>query len=515
MLDSGDVRLRAVLSAVTDGVVLVDPVGTVLMCNPACERLFGYRSEELVGRDIAMLMPPPCPGEEHGHILSYLSAKKAEGSGCDVIGQRKDGSTFPMNLSLGETEPEGGSILVGVIHDLTNRGRREEQLPQVKRMEAVGQISGALAYDFSNLLTVVAGNAETLSLALKARADLKYAADLIATAAQRGVELTRRLLAFSDSHTLQPMEINCNRLVESIRSTLSRTLSGGIDLHVTLSDDLWPAVADARKFESAILNLTANACEAMPNGGGLTITTANVMLDEHYRDRHPEVQPSPYVLTAVTDTGEGMMPDVLARAFEPFFTTKKGPTASGLGLSKVYAFAKQSQGHVSIYSAVGLGTTVRLYLPAHGTTPADPQMARPAGAGELPRGSETILVTEDDPFVRASVVGTLQELGYRVITAQDAREALGHLKQGAQVDMLFTDIVMPGGMNGWELAEQAQRIRPGLKLLFTSGYALEALVARGRVHPGTFVLDKPYRRPELACRVREVLDSVHPPSRNN
>jgi PAS domain S-box-containing protein len=504
-------RLKAVVETAVDGVILIDMQGIVLMFNPACERLFGYRTDEVVGKNVRMLMPAPYRGEHDRYIANYLHTGDAKiiGIGREVVGQRKDGTTFPMDLSVGEAkQEEGGSIFVGIIHDLTSRKRTEEQLAQAQKMEAVGQLSGGLAHDFNNLLTVVVGNAETLSLALKARPDLKQAADMIATAGERGAELTRRLLAFSRRQMLQPAQINCNRLIDSMQRMLWRTLREDIEIRIALAPDLWPAFADAGQLESAILNLAINARDAMPDGGGLSVSTANVSVDEHYRDRYPEVTPGNYVLIAVTDTGDGMPPEVLSRAFEPFFTTKEVGKGSGLGLSMVYGFMKQSNGHVSIYSEVGLGTTVRLYLPAHSTMPADVAVANTGAEGEPPRGQETVLVTEDDPFVRAYVVSSLEELGYRVIAAQDAREALTHLTQGdAEVDLLFTDIVMPGGMNGWELAERAQQIQPGLKLLFTSGYALETLVARGRIHPDTAILNKPYRRPELARRLREVLDS--------
>jgi PAS domain S-box-containing protein len=505
-LQESAMRLKAVVDTAVDGVILIDSRGAVQMFNPACEKLFGYRADEVIGHNVKMLMPASYRDEHDSYISNYRRTHEAKiiGIGREVTGQRKDGSTFPMDLSVGEAKQEGGSVFVGMIHDLTSRKRTEEQLVQAQKMEAVGQLSGGIAHDFNNLLTVVIGNAESLSTALKARPDLKQLADMIAAAGERGAELTRRLLAFSRRQVLQPVKINANQLIDSMQRILRRTLSEDIEIRMSLADELWPAFADPTQLESAILNLAINARDAMPDGGGLTVSTANITLDEPYRDRHLEVKPGNYVLIAVTDTGHGMAADVVERAFEPFFTTKEVGKGSGLGLSMVYGFIKQSNGHVTIYSEPGLGTTVRLYLPA--TSVVVERVVLPRPGDDVRAGREAVLIAEDDPFVRAYVVASLEELGYRTVAADDGREALKRLKDGLEVDILFTDIVMPGGMNGWELAEQAQKVRSGLKVLFTSGYALESLVARGRIQPDVAILNKPYRKADLARLLRDVLD---------
>jgi CheY-like chemotaxis protein len=374
-------------------------------------------------------------------------------------------------------------------------------------MESVGQLSGGIAHDFNNLLTVILGNAELLCEALKARPDLRDLGLMIISAADRGAELTRRLLAFSRRQTLQPLAIDCNRLVDRMQHLLRRALREDIDIRISVDPIVKKAFADPGQLESAILNLALNARDAMPNGGCLTITTTNAVLDRPYIDNHPEVSSGEYVLVTVTDNGEGMPLEVLERVFEPFFTTKEVGKGSGLGLSMVYGFAKQSNGHVSLYSELGLGTTVRLYLPS--ASSVTDKIAVPA-KNQKPRqgGSETVLVTEDDPFVRNYAVTCLKSLGYRVIVAADSGEALAQVAREPQLDVLFTDIVMPGNMNGWELAERARQIRPGLKMLLTSGYALDTLVRQGRLQADVRILNKPYRKAELAERLRQTLDAI-------
>lgn len=504
-LQEGAARLKAVVDTAVDGVILIDDHGRVLMFNPACERLFGYPESEVLGQNVKILMPPPFKAEHDGYLGNYLRTgdPKIIGIGREVSGLRKDGSTFPMDLSVGEAKQEGEVVFVGIIHDLTERKRTEEQLVQAQKMETVGQLSGGIAHDFNNLLTVIIGNADTLGDKLRSRPDLRQLCDSIVNAGDRGAELTRRLLAFSRRQTLRPAVIDCNRLIEGMKVLLRRALREDIEIATKLDLDAISAFADPAQLESAILNLALNAQDAMPGGGLLRIATSSVSLDQHYRDNHPEVAAGDYVLITVTDDGEGMSPEVCERAFEPFFTTKEVGKGSGLGLSMVYGFIKQSNGHVAIYSEIGLGTTVRLYLPA-----AQPGRSADETADierEVPTGSGSILVVEDDPFVRGYAVGTLESLGYHVTTAANGQEALDKLARDTKFDVLFSDVVMPGGISGRDLAERAHKMQPDMKVLLTSGYALDILAARGPLNEKLMILNKPYRKAELAIRLREIL----------
>ncbi|MDA9508748.1 histidine kinase [Bradyrhizobium sp. CCBAU 11386] len=503
-------RLRAVVDTAVDGVILIDSDGIILKFNPACESLFKYHADEVLGENVRMLMPEPYRSGHDGYIRNFVATgeKKIIGIGREVVGRRKDGSTFPMDLSVGEAKQDGSSIFVGMIHDLTDRKRTEAQLMQAQKMEAVGQLSGGIAHDFNNLLTVIVGNAEHLAEQLVARGDLKRLADDICSAGERGAELTQRLLAFSRKQLLRPVETECSRLVESMHKLLRRTLREDIEISTHSDPALRQAFADPVQLESAILNLALNAQDAMASGGRLTISTANASLDAGDHNAHPDVGPGEYIVIAVTDTGCGMPKRVLERAFEPFFTTKEVGKGSGLGLSMVYGFVKQSNGHVTIYSEPGLGTTVRIYLPAVLAKTQNAPLAVEKEA--VQSGSETVLVVEDDPFVRSYAVMSLESLGYKVISAVDGKEALQTLGVAPHIDLLFTDVVMPGGVNGWELAGLARNARPELRVLLTSGYALETLAANGHLRQGALILEKPYRKAELARLVREALAAAVP-----
>ncbi|WP_395646386.1 PAS domain S-box protein [Terricaulis sp.] len=507
-LREGTARLQAMLDTAVDGVILIDARGQVLMFNPACERLFGYHAGEIVGQNVKKLMPDPYRSEHDGYISAYRKTgeRKIIGIGREVQGRRRDGSTFPMELSVGEAKQEGESIFVGIIHDLTSRKRTEEQLAQAQKMEMVGQLSGGIAHDFNNLLTVILGNAEALGLRLKARDDLRGLADAIVDSAERGAELTRRLLAFSRRQILAASTIDCNAMVKSMEVLMTRSLRGDIALQATLSPTPVYALADGAQLENAILNLALNAQDAMPDGGVIVLSVSDAEIDQETFGPRVEVKAGHYAVICVTDDGVGMARETLERAFEPFFTTKEVGKGSGLGLSMVYGFARQSGGHVSIYSEPGLGTSVRIYLPIAEQAAASAAAARILSTQSSPGGDESIFIVEDDPFVRAHAISSLESLGYRVTVASDGREALAALRAGVRPALLFTDVVMPGGVSGLELAAQARALQPDLRVLFTSGYPREVLTGRGQLDPGSDLLNKPYRLADLARHVRAALD---------
>ncbi|WP_022729813.1 PAS domain S-box protein [Fodinicurvata sediminis] len=395
--------------------------------------------------------------------------------------------------------------MLGSMEDVSERRVMEERMRHSQKLETVGQLTGGVAHDFNNLLTVILGNAEILSESLAGDDSLKALADMTASAAERGAELTNRLLAFARQQTLQPRWVNLNEVLEGIEGLLRRTLSEEIEVTIRPAENVPSVEVDPGQLEAALLNLAVNARDAMPEGGHLIVEVQKAELDESYTNTQPDVVPGSYVVLSVSDTGEGMPADTLERAFEPFYTTKDVGKGSGLGLSMVYGFMKQSGGHARIYSEVGQGTTVRLYFPqAQGAVPDE----NPEQAGrERPGGREHILVVEDDELVRKHLVGLLSELNYRVTDSSDAASALQILKQQEDIDLLFTDVIMPGGMNGPDLAREASDHYPDLKVLFTSGYTENTFLQDGRLESGVHLLSKPYRRQELAEKLREVLDA--------
>jgi PAS domain S-box-containing protein len=396
--------------------------------------------------------------------------------------------------------------------EVARHAETEERLRQSQKMEAVGQLTGGVAHDFNNLLQIVTGNLEILGRNLPEDAGrLRRATDNAMNGAKRAATLTQRLLAFSRRQPLAPKALSANQLVSGMSDLLNRALGETVALETVLAAGLWRVEADSNQLENAILNLAVNARDAMAGGGKLTIETANAHLDEAYAHNNAEVSPGQYVVVCVSDTGTGMDAETRARAFEPFFTTKEVGKGTGLGLSQVYGFVKQSGGHVAIYSEPGEGTTVKIYLPRLlGAMVEELKPDEPAA----PEGSwaETVLVVEDDHDVRAYTVEVLRELGYRVLEAHDGATASRLLERQdtGRIDLLFTDVVLPGGMNGEQVAARARDLRPGLKVLFTTGYARNAIVHHGRLDPGVRLVTKPFTFADLAAKVRDLLDTRAP-----
>src|ERR1700730_5416357 len=380
----------------------------------------------------------------------------------------------------------------------------ESQVRQAQKMEAIGQLTGGVAHDFNNILTVITATIEILGEAVKDSPHLARITNMMGAAAARGADLTKHLLAFSRRQPLQPRSVDVNAVVVDAARLLRPTLGEQIEIESMLAHDSAPALIDPSQLSTAILNLALNARDAMPNGGKLTLETENVVLDENYAAMSSEVNPGNYVMIAVSDTGAGIPASLLEKVFEPFFTTKEVGKGSGLGLSMVYGFVKQSNGHIKIYSEEGHGTTVKLYLPQ---ATGIPQVAADVGVSGIERGDESILIVEDDALVREYVVTQISSLGYDTLAASNGAEALAIIDGPERIDLLLTDVIIPGGMNGRQLAIAAEMRRPGLKVLFTSGYTENAIVHHGRLDAGVLLLPKPYLSSDLARMIRTALAS--------
>jgi PAS domain S-box-containing protein len=502
-------RFLLLVSAVTDyAIFMLDPEGNIVSWNTGAERIKGYGVEEIVGQHFSRFYTEADRrnGIPERMLAAALHAGKHEAEGWRV---RKDGSTFWASVVIEAIRAPAGQLLgfAKVTRDLTEKRRAEAQLQQAQKMEAIGQLTGGIAHDFNNLLMVISGNVETLLRHLPEDIDqnLRRSANTALDAAGRAAVLTHRLLAFARRQALDPRSLSVNTLISGMSEMLRRTLGESIVIETVLGGGLWRSFVDANHLEGALLNLTINARDAMRDGGKLTIEAANFYLDED-NTAAAEMPSGQYVGISVSDTGTGMTPEVISRAFEPFFTTKEVGQGTGLGLSQVYGFVKQSGGHVKIYSEIGVGTTVQIYLPRY-YSDEDAADDRPATVS-IPRGGgETILVTEDHPDVRSFTVEMLRELGYRVLEAVDGHAALRVLDAHREIVLLFTDIGLPRSMNGRQLAEEAQRRKRGLKVLFTSGYARNAVVHHGRLDRGVELIVKPFTYATLATRVRRMLDN--------
>jgi PAS domain S-box-containing protein len=484
-----------------DLILVVDRNGNFLRVSPSSQAILGFQPEEMVGRSARQFIYLGDLDSTRAEMRAARRGRLTRHFDCSYVS--KTGEVVPLAWMGVWSEPEQQHFFIG--RDMRERLKLEQRLVQGQKMEAIGQLTGGIAHDFNNLLTVIIGMSEILTGAVAGQPALESLIKSIDEAASRGAEMTQRMLAFARKQPLQARRIDLNDIVSRTAEMLKRTLGEHIEIDTSAPGGLWAAQADPLQVENAILNLAVNARDAMPKGGRLLIETANVHLDDEYAQTNTEVAPGDYVAVIVTDTGTGMTPEVVEHAFEPYFTTKDVGQGTGLGLSMVYGFAKQSRGHLKIYSEIGHGTSVRLYLPraaAVGTAATD--VAAPREKSNA-HGHESILLVEDDAAVRRVALNVLEGLGYRVKQAPDGRAALLILEAPGEFDLLFTDLVMPNGIGGQELWRRARAMRPGLKALFTTGYSEQFVKACGDAEKGVPVLSKPYRRETLATAIRNAL----------
>jgi PAS domain S-box-containing protein len=496
-------------------IFMLDRSGHVSSWNEGARQIKQYEASEIIGRHFSCFYT--AADQAAGKPARALDIAAREGTFQDQGSRvRKDGSPFIAEVLINPIRDRDGTLVgfAKITRDITQRKQAEQDLElaraalaQSQKMEAVGQLTGGIAHDFNNMLTAILGSLELLEIRQEAfNPTANRMLLVIRRAAEHGAELTRRLLAFSRKQTLAPALTDINRLVSSMSELLRRTLGEAVKVETVMAGGLWPAFVDANQVESALLNLAVNARDAMPQGGTLTIETGNAFLDAEYARMHGEVASGPYVFVAVSDTGTGMTREVLERAFEPFYTTKEIGRGTGLGLSQIYGFVRQSGGHVELYSEAGRGTTVKMYFPRLEAEQEPEAVAIAAAPGPLPLGTETILVVDDNEDVRNYSANAARHLGYNVLVAGDATSAIGVLDANPEIRLLFTDVGLPG-RNGRELAERVRAMRPDVKLVFTSGYARAAIGNLGLLERGVLFLPKPFRIESLAHILRSALDA--------
>lgn len=492
---------RRIFETSQDLILVTDTAGNFVQVSPSSTAILGYRPEEMLGHSAVEFVHADDLENTRKEMRSARRGRQIRNFETRYV--HKDGHPVKLTWMGTWSEPVQRHFFIG--RDLTEKEAAEAQVRQAQKMDAVGQLTGGVAHDFNNILTVITGTIGMLSDAVADKPELATIARMIDEAADRGANLTKHLLAFARKQPLQPREIDVNALVLETAKLLHPTLGEHIQIAPLLNKDAWTAMVDPNQLSTAILNLAINARDAMPNGGKLALETGNVYLDDAYAAMHSEVGVGHYVMIAVSDTGTGISPENLERVFDPFFTTKAIGKGTGLGLSMVFGFVKQSGGHIKIYSELGHGTTVKLYLPRATGTEQTP--AEAVASARVEGGNETILVVEDDVMVRNYVLTQVQSLGYTTLEASNAAEALALIDANPNIDLLFTDVIMPGHMNGRQLADEAIRRRPALKTLYTSGYTENAIVHHGRLDSGVLLLAKPYRKSELARMIRLALAS--------
>ena len=501
--------LSNTFSSMGEAVVVANKDGTIIQANQAATAMLGISAGQSLFDRSRTLSVCSFDGEPiplaNLPLRRVLRGEKIENCAVEIRGKDFE-KPLAIVVSGNPLRDERGNVVGGIAvgRDVTATLETERQLRQAQKLEVVGQLTGGIAHDFNNILTVVTGTMEMLAEGVADRPDLAEIVRMIDEAASRGADLTHRLLAFARKQALQPAATDVSALVFNTAKLLRPTLGANICIETILTDDAAVAFVDSAQLSTALLNLALNSRDAMPNGGKLTFEISNVALDGISDAAHPDAQSKEFVAIGVSDCGAGIPAELQDRVFEPFFTTKGPGQGSGLGLSMVYGFVKQSGGHVKIRSEVGHGTTVTIYLPRHCETGLP--VAKPEDAPAM-KGSETVLAVEDDRLVLRQVSRQLRSLGYKVLGARNATEALALVRTNADIDVIFTDVLMPGAMNGRQLAREATRLRPDIKFVFTSGYAEDAIILHGRLDPDVLLLTKPYRKTDLARVIRRALKS--------
>ncbi len=500
-------QFRDLIEGSIQGMYITTGGSRIRFANAKAAQIYGYdTAEDLVALGSAERLFPP---DELDRVIGYRVARQNGDEVPDsyeTVGLRKDRSRIWLEYFVTHTEWEGEPAWQITLVDISGRKTLQEQLLRSQRLEAVGQLAGGIAHDFNNLLGVIMGNAEILDGSVPADESDTDHVEAIKQAVERGASLTSRLLSFSCQQTLTPTTMSISARIDGLADMLHRALGETIKLKIEHDASLWPARIDASQLDHALLNLAINARDAMPQGGVLTVATRNVSLKDGDVATFEEFTPGDYVLITVSDTGTGMARETVEKAFEPFFTTKDVGVGTGLGLSMTYGFVKQSNGHVTLKSTPHQGTVISLYLPR--SKKRLESSSNRSTTDDVPPGTEIILVVEDNEDVRHISANALRNRGYSVIEAENGSEAIQHLKNGQAIDLLFTDVILPGGMNGVDIATEARRLQQGIKVLFTTGYAENAVMHDGQLDPATTLLVKPYRRDELLKRIRTILEST-------
>lgn len=501
-----EAKFRGLLEAAPDAIVVVNGQGEIVLINAQTEQAFGYRREELLGKKVDMLVPDFFRESPAGQEIKFLSEvhMRPAGSSLELHGLRKDGTEFPAEVTLSPLETDEGLLVSSAIRDITDRKRAENQLQMVQRVESLGRLAGGVAHDFNNILNVILGYCGLLLERTEFSGTSREQIEQIKTAAAHAVDLTRQLLAFGRQQVMQARVLNLNSVLSEMSSMLQRLIGEDIDVFLSPAPNLWSILADPAQMMQVVMNLAVNSRDAMPGGGKLTIETGNITLDSDYTKKHLQVPAGNYVLLAITDTGTGMDEETKVRIFDPFFTTKEMGKGTGLGLATVYGIVKQSGGFIWAYSELGQGTSFKIYFPRTDATEADP-MPKPYTSKQS-GGTETILILEDNDQLRELAREFLESSGYTVLEAGDPEKALEVARSYKKtIDLLLTDVVLPR-MSGQAVADKLNELRPGIKVLFVSGYTDDVIVRHGILHDGVAFLQKPYTRDALTSKIRSVLE---------